>query len=269
MKTETACAKSEAEVLAGLRATISPSRLSLFLQCRLKFWFRYVRRLQKPTTPALHLGKSVHAALKAWSKARWRRQVLEGEQLKAEYLRCWGESTESGEAGTWEGEEEKFRSMGWSLVETYLQETPIPQNSAPDAVEVPVEADLSPHGLPRLIGVLDLVQCGVIVDFKTAATTPSPDRVAHNNEIQTTAYALLYRATNDVSERGFEIHTLVKLKTPKLIVAVLPPMSNGQQTRFFRLIESYLAGLDRGDWMPSPGLHCAACEYFKECRSWP
>lgn len=265
MKAETACRKSEAEVLDGLRATISPSRLSLFLQCRLKFWFRYVQQLQKPTTPALHLGKSVHAALKAWSKARWRRQVLEGEQLKAEYLRSWDES---GEAVTWEDEEEKFRSMGWSLVETYLKETPIPLNSIPDAVEVPVEADLSCYGLPRLIGVLDLVQSGVIVDFKTAASTPAPDRVAHNNEIQTTAYALLYRATNEASERGIEIHTLVKLKTPKLIVTALPAMSGNQQTRLLRLVESYSVGLDRGNWVPSPGLQCAACEYFAECRRW-
>ena len=28
-----------------LQQTVSPSRLTLFLQCRLKFWFRYVARI--------------------------------------------------------------------------------------------------------------------------------------------------------------------------------------------------------------------------------
>jgi len=31
-----------------------------------------------------------------------------------------------------------------------------------------VEADLQKHGLPKLIGVLDLVQNGIIVDYKTS-----------------------------------------------------------------------------------------------------
>jgi hypothetical protein len=34
----------EAEIIAKLQQTVSPSRLTLFLQCRLKFWFRYVAR---------------------------------------------------------------------------------------------------------------------------------------------------------------------------------------------------------------------------------
>jgi putative RecB family exonuclease len=47
---------SEEEIVASLQATASASRLSLFLQCRLKFFFRYVERIKKPKTPALHLG---------------------------------------------------------------------------------------------------------------------------------------------------------------------------------------------------------------------
>ena len=39
---------------------------------------------------------------------------------------------------------------------------------------------LQPPGLPTLIGVLDLVQQGVIIDFKTSSTTPkNSGRFAH------------------------------------------------------------------------------------------
>jgi len=38
---------------------------------------------------------------------------------------------------------------------------------------------LQPPGLPTLIGVLALVQQGVIIDFKTSSTTPNSGNVAH------------------------------------------------------------------------------------------
>ena len=57
--------RSEQDIIRALHDTVSASRLSLFLQCRLKFYFRYVLKLQKPKTPSLHLGSTVHAVLKA------------------------------------------------------------------------------------------------------------------------------------------------------------------------------------------------------------
>ncbi len=68
--------RSEQDVITALQATVSASRLSLFLQCRLKFYFRYVLKLRKPKTVSLHLGNAVHAVLKAWNKARWVQQPL-------------------------------------------------------------------------------------------------------------------------------------------------------------------------------------------------
>ena len=68
--------RSEQDLITALQATVSASRLSLFLQCRLKFYFRYVLKLKKPKTASLHLGNAVHAVLKAWNKARWVQQPL-------------------------------------------------------------------------------------------------------------------------------------------------------------------------------------------------
>jgi putative RecB family exonuclease len=254
----------EEAILTNLKETVSPSRLSLFLQCRLKFWFRYVRQIEKPKSPALHLGSCVHSTLKAWNKARWRGRTLTMEQSKAEYLLAW-----KGEASTvvWDGNEESFQQTGWALLELYLGQTER-RSRTPEAVEVPVEADLSSAGLPRLVGIIDLVEGGIIVDYKSSASTPTPARVAHSNEIQTTAYATLYRETTGTIERGIEIHTLVKLKRPKIVTTALPAITEAQKTRLFRLIESYMEGVGRHDWVPSPGLQCSCCEYFSECRNW-
>ena len=257
----------EAKIITGLQQTVSPSRLTLFLQCRLKFWFRYVARITKPKSAALHVGGSAHAVLKAWNKSRWRNEPLTLKALHDEYAKAWADQDD--EPIEWEpGEEDAEKKTGWRLVETYIRESKIPPELRPDAVEVPVEADLRAHGLPILIGVLDLVQAGVIVDYKTSGQTPNPERAVHTHEVQTSSYAVLYRESTGKREAGIEVHTLVKLKTPKLVVTATPPMSDPQQTRLFHLIEAYVRGLDRRDFVPSPGLQCASCEFFNECRAW-
>ena len=77
---------------------------------------------------------------------------------------------------------------------------------------------------------------------------------------------ILYQEATGKQESGLELHHLVKTKVPKLVVSEAPATTEGQRTKFFRLIESFVDGVDREDYVPSPGLQCAACEYFNECR---
>jgi putative RecB family exonuclease len=259
--------RSEKDILTGLQQTVSASRLSLFLQCRLKFFFRYVLRLKKPKTPSLHVGNSVHAVLKSWNKARWLQKPLSLKQAYDAYQAAWADNTEG--PVQWEpGEEDAEKTTGWRLVDTYLRESHVPADVKPDAVEVPVEADLHQHGLPKLIGVLDLVQQRRVIDYKTASSTPNAEKVAHATEIQTSAYAVLYRHNTGHEEAGIELHHLVKLKNPKVVITALPPMRDEQQTRLSRLMDAYIGGLQRQDFVPSPGMQCSSCEFFNECRRW-
>ncbi|NBZ96993.1 MAG: PD-(D/E)XK nuclease family protein, partial [Proteobacteria bacterium] len=104
------------------------------------------------------------------------------------------------------------------------------------------------------------------VDFKTAAVTPNETQVLHRNETQLTAYGLLYREATGNKESGFELQHLVKTKVPKLVVTKHSPITDKQKSRLFRSIESFVDGVQREDWVPSPGLQCAGCEFFGECR---
>ena len=259
--------RSEKDIITGLQETVSASRLSLFLQCRLKFWFRYVLKLQKPKTPALHVGSAVHSVLKAWNKARWLQKPLTLKEVHENYLTAWADNTE-GPVEWDDGEEESDKTTGWRLCDTYLREHHVPAEIKPDAVEVSVEADLRQHGLPRLIGIIDLVQQKQIIDYKTTSITPNPEKAGHSNEIQTSSYALLYRHNTGDQEAGIQLHHLVKLKNPKIVITQLPSMSQEQQTRLYRQMESYLDGLQRKDFVPSPGMQCSSCEFFNECRLW-
>ncbi len=261
------CEPSEKDIITGLQEQVSASRLSLFLQCRLKFYFRYVLKLRKPKTAALHLGNSVHIVLKAWNKARWIKKPLSLKEVHSLYLTAWTDDSE-GQVHWEAGEEALEQTTGWRLCDTYLRESHVPADIKPDAVEVPVEADLRKHGLPRLIGILDLVQQRQIIDYKTASATPNPEKVAHTTEIQTSSYAVLYRHNTDQIEAGIQLHHLVKLKNPKVVITRLPPMRPEQEVRLYRQMDAYLNGLQHADFIPSPGMHCSSCEFFNECRQW-
>jgi len=55
-----AAAVVEPAPIEKLKKTVSASRLNCWLQCRLKFYFRYVLKTTKPKTAALHYGSVVH-----------------------------------------------------------------------------------------------------------------------------------------------------------------------------------------------------------------
>jgi putative RecB family exonuclease len=256
----------KASIIETLRKTVSASRLNCWLTCRLKFYFRYVAQISKPPTPSLHVGSIVHLVLQAWSKARWRKQLFEIEKLKQVFEDGWKDQPARIK---WEGEEPAQKNTAWSLLELYFIETPIKADEMPEAVEVRVETDLSIHGLPTLIGVLDLVRAGGrIVDYKTTGKTPDREDAIHLNETQLSCYSVLYREATGHRESGRELHHLVKTKTPKLIITEIGPMEQLQQVRLFRMMESYVEGLAREDFVPSPGFQCAGCEFFNECRKW-
>lgn len=254
--------------IAELTKTVSASRLSVWQRCRLRFYFRYIAGIQKPPTPPLHIGTTVHTVLQQWNLARWRGRDLEPEELNEIFSRAWIDWQE-GEQIDWRGNEEAFKSATWNLIQLYLRETPIAADEKPEGVEVGVEADLSGHGLPLLVGVIDLVRAGGrLVDFKTSARKPDPELLGHTHEIQTTSYGLLYREATGDKENQIELHHLIRTKQPKIVVNEVGPVTETQIARLFRVIEAYLKGVAREEFIPSPGVQCVSCEFFNECRAW-
>jgi hypothetical protein len=256
---------SEPVPIAKLQKTVSASRLNCWLQCRLKFYFRYVLKITKPKTAALHYGSVVHLVLQQWNMSRLRKQPFEVAKLKQVFDTGWADQGQI----NWDGEEPDQKSSAWNVLEKYFTDTPIKSNEMPEAVEVPVEADLSKHGLPVLIGVLDLVRSGGrIVDFKTTGKTPDNESALHQNGLQLDCYSVLYREATGKREGGRELHHLVKTKTPKVIITTAEPMLEYQRNRLYRLMENYVEGLEREDFVPAVGMQCIGCEFQHECRKW-
>src|SRR6185503_11177210 len=131
-----------------------------------------------------------HSVLQQWNLSRWRREPFAIERFKTLFGEQW-KSLQAESKIRWDGEEEAERSSSWQALENYFLETPIKADEKPEAVEVGVSADLSQHGLPTLIGVLDLVRPGGrIVDFKLVAKTQDVEMVVHTNATQLTSYSV-------------------------------------------------------------------------------
>lgn len=260
---------TEKDRIAELQQTISASRLSLWLGCKLKFYFRYVLQTQKAPTPSMHCGSAIHAVLQAWNMSRWRREPFVTERFKGVFDEQW-KTLQTEAPIRWEdGEEEVERLSAWRSLEHYFTETPIKADEKPEAVEVAVSADLGKHGLPVLIGVVDLIRAGGrITDFKVTSKSPNAELVAHLHETQLTAYSVLYRDATGRQEGGRELHHLVRTKAPKCIITSMPPATEQQVTRLFRAMESYQEGVARQDFVPSPGFACMGCEFINECKRW-
>lgn len=247
---------------------ISASRLNCWMGCRRKFYFRYVLKLSTSTSPALHVGKSVHAALQDWNHARWAQKPLARENLQKRFYAHWDDELKENPV-TWKTEQDEIDQCehSWKLVVTYLDSNTIPEGEALEGVEVRIEAELD--DLPPLLGIVDLVrEGGRVVDFKTAAKTPNEETAAFTHGTQLSLYALLYREATGKEESGMELHHLIKTKQPKVLVQELPPVTDRKIAELNDTLHRYVDSVIDEDWTPSPNFMCGSCEFFEQCQKW-
>ena len=252
----------------GVFEYLSASRLKCWQGCRRQFYYRHIERIETPTAPALFLGQAVHELLRLHNWSCWKDEPLEREKLRVE-LDQWWEREEPVARVRWKTSEEEAttREQAWSLFEAYLEQPPIDAPGKPEGVEVRVDCDLG-RGIPPLVGIIDLVRSpGVIIDYKTSARSPDPAMAAHQHATQLSCYALLFREATGRAETGFELHYLIKTKQPKIAVHRLDPMTPAQEAELLFLIDDYLDGIAAERWIPSPGQHCAWCDYADRCRA--
>ena len=198
--------------------------------------------------------------------ARWRKQPFEIEKLKQVFDKGWADQGQI----NWDGEELEQKTSAWAVLEKYFTDTPIKPNELPEAVEVPVEADLIKTWsscFDRRFGSCESWRknCGL---SNQLPRLPDNDMALHQNGVQLDCYSILYREGTGKREASRELHHLIKTKVPKLVITEAGPMMEYQRNRLFRVMEDYVEGLDRADFIPSPGFGCMGCEFLNECRRW-
>jgi putative RecB family exonuclease len=248
---------------------ISPSAAKSYLACSLRFYFERVLRIKKPTTPALHLGKSVHAALQAFHLARWRGADDSPEVVAAAFEDSFTKLERDEGPVKWkEGEREKCRLAGLRVVAAYLDSPEAPK-SKPRAVEVPLTEAIPGLCVP-LTGTIDLVtDIFAPIDFKSAAAKPDPKHAVFDHELQLVAYQLLLEKATGEKPPSLDLVFLVKTKVPQVIRVSSPPADRKRKDRVIRMIDTAVIGMSEGRFHPQPGMTCMSCQFRNECRNWP
>lgn len=263
------CRAAPPRVPAEAPAHISPTAAKAYLACSLKFYFERVLRLPSPTSPSLHLGKAVHAALQRFHLALWRGEDHSPEAVSEFFTEAF-ESLEKDEGPvrwTKRATRDKSREDGLRVVAAYL-DSPECLDAPPKAVEVFLSEPIDGLSVP-LTGAMDLVRGDLVpVDFKSAAAKPDPAMAAFEHELQLVSYQLMLESATGESPPGLELVFLVKTKVPQVIRVRVPPADERRKTRVVRLLETAVAGITAGRFHPQPGMHCSWCAYRAECSAW-
>jgi putative RecB family exonuclease len=258
----------------GPLAYVSPSRLSCWLSCPLKWAFRYRDGLRTPTSTALFTGKAVHASLECYYRHRQLGVTLATDDVIKRSMESWPQLVDEEDMTFDSTDSEKAMQRQVSdLVRVYLDT--VPKDEKPLAVEVAAEAPLvdpftgEDLGLP-MVGVLDLVLDSeggpIITDFKTAARSSEPMEISH--EIQLTSYAWLHRQITGRQEGGLEIRSLIKTKVPKCEFHPYAARKEAHFRRLFAVLHEYVAALDGDTFNFRPGFGCGLCDFREQCRTW-
>jgi len=249
---------------------ISPSAAKSYLGCSLKFYFERVLHLPAPTSPALHLGKAVHAALQGFHLAIWRGQDASPEAVSGFFSKAFDSLEKQEGPVKWKDDKDRAKSYeaGLRVLAAYLDSDEVLKGK-PVAVEVPLTEEI--EGLPvPLTGMVDLVtEDMVAVDFKSAAATPDPKQAAFDHELQLVVYQLLIEQASGHTPKSLDLIFLVKTKVPKVIRVSSQPAGKARKERAITMLRTAVEGIASERFHPQPSIACGWCSYRNQCAKWP
>jgi len=248
---------------------ISPTAAKSYLSCSLRFYFERVVCLPRPASPALHLGKAVHAALQSFHLARWRGGDDSPEATATAFEEAfWRLERDEGPVSHESPDKrEKCRQDGLRVIAAYL-DSPEALKDKPRAVEVFLKEDIPGLSVP-LVGAIDLVEENYTpVDFKSASAKPDPDAARLDHELQLVSYQLLLEAVGEKPPK-LDLVYLVKTKVPQVIRVSAPPADQQRKDRVIRMLDTAVEGIAEVRHHPQPGMQCSWCQFRHECAKWP
>ena len=186
---------------------LSPSQVRCFMDCQMRWWFKYGLKVPDPATGNMALGRAVHSALgENFAQKVETLEDLPTPGVLALFREAWANQRDQTEFRDEENPHE-LEAAGEALVRKYMDQTA--PAIEPAAVEIHVEGEISGVRIRGWIDLLDVE--GRVIDIKTAKARPSTIEPMHKFQVATYAHLL-----PGASGKG-RIDTLVKTKTPQVI----------------------------------------------------
>ena len=248
---------------------LSPSSVKSYLSCSLRFFFERVAQIRRPTTVALHVGKTIHATLQSFNLARWRgedsSEAIMEKAFSSHFLEL--EKAEGPVDYADEETRQKVLSCAWNTVKAYMASDEV-ASQMPLGVEVGLSASIP--GLPVPVrGVIDLVQHDLTaVDYKSSAAKPDAGHAAFDHELQLVTYQMMIEEATGDTPPSLDLIYLVKTKTPQVIRVKIHPANEQRKQRIADLYRIACEGITTERFHPQPGMQCSWCQYRRECSGW-
>ena len=254
------------------RDHISYSSISLYQQCSLKYFFKYVAQLPEATVPASFVfGRAIHRAVEFHF-----RELLAGnataclDTLLAEFQAGWDEQPDD----TISYPKSESRDSLGHLADRMLRAFLDSEVSRPVGRIIGIEEELRGPliaGAPDLLARLDLLfesdDAITITDFKTSRSAWSEQHAKDAAE-QLLLYGELVRRL--LPHKPLRLEFLVATKTKDVsITRHVIPFDQRRLDRTKRVIERVWRAISAGHFFPSPSpMNCPTCPFRDPCRRW-
>ena len=247
---------------------ISASKITAYMDCPLKYKFRYVDKIEAEETPAgLAMGSAFHRTLKHYYNNLVKGQRLNMEEIERTFREDW--EIQQTIPIRWNGDgPDALEQQGIDLIRTYLEgvgEVPVPQ-AVETSFRVPL-VNLKTGETAKdieLVGIIDRVDNGP-VEMKTSARSWNQLQADQSLQMSMYAYHQALQTKQERIQGRFEV--VVKNKAPKLQI-IDTERSVHDFDRLFRIVKEIVTCIDAEVYYPNPGMFCGGCEFADYCLLW-
>lgn len=243
-----------------LPAAVSPSQVSTFEQCGLKYWFVQVRGWREPPSQATAVGTLVHDSFEDLYRLPAPERTLDTAQ---ELLRQRANSMrEDPQYAPLLGTQSAAAHARLSVEGLYKLESPTELQIDPTGLERVLIADV--NGVP-FSGRLDrLTSAGVvrITDYKTTPRAQGPSKLPGALRQLLLYVAAVYADDGTVVE---EVELLYPAVPQRVRRPVYPAAVQRAVDQFVSMRESTIHSALTGDWTATTGPLCNYCPFQRWC----
>lgn len=242
---------------------LSVSQLKLYLLCPLKYFYRYIQRLEAPPSSELTLGRSVHKAL----EMNFRQKITTLQDLPLTHVTdAFSDAWEQEAKHTAFEMDEKpghIKDDGINILGVY--HPTVAPTIQPKAVEQPFTLTFA-NVAYTLKGQIDLIDIrDTIIDHKTTKRAPTPEQVSQ--DLQLTAYSLAHHTLHGQASSSLRLDVAVRTKAPK-IIHLQTSRCPTDHARFLKLLGYVAKGIHSGLFYPIANFTCPSCPYRQRCDAW-
>lgn len=256
--------------LPSKRDYLSYSAVRTYLQCPLRYMFRYVQGLpEKLVAASLLFGSGIHAALEAHFRALMIGEVLGLDELLGAFLETW-DSRQPDEIRFGKGEDlESIANTAERMLHAFLvSDLAKPKGriiGVEEELRGPVFSDL-PDLLARLDLIVDTGDAVAVTDFKSSRSQWDADQ-AVNAADQLLLYSELVHDIADGRPIRLEFMVFTKTKVPS-ITSFPIEYDRRHVARTKRIVEGVWHAIECQHFYPNPSYQCATCPFRKPCSEW-